>query len=47
MATVSELRRRKRYLRQEGGLVWTVIAVVASAAAVLYTVQSQGWLNLF
>lgn len=47
MALVNELRRRKRYLRQEGGLTWTIVAVVVSAAAVLYTVQSQGWLYLF
>jgi hypothetical protein len=47
MALVTELRRRKRFLRQEGGLTWTVVAVLLSAAAVLYTAQSQGWLYLF
>jgi hypothetical protein len=47
MAVVNELRRRKRYLRQEGGLTWTVVAVLVSAAAVLYTAQSLGWLYLF
>lgn len=47
MAVQSELRRRKRYLRQEGGFTWTVIAIVVSTAAVLAIVQSTGWLYLF
>jgi len=44
MTLVTELRRRKRYLRREGGFTWTAVAILLSAGAVLLTAQMAGWL---
>jgi hypothetical protein len=44
MALVTELRRRRRYLRQEGGLAWTAVAILLSASVALLTGQLAGWL---
>lgn len=47
MSVVTELRRRRRFLRREGGLMWAGIAIVLSAAITLGAAQALGWVYLF
>jgi hypothetical protein len=44
MALVTELRHRRRFLRQEGGLAWTAVAILLSGGIALLTGQLAGWL---
>ena len=44
MTFVTELRRRKRYLRREGGFTWTAVAILLSAGVAMLTFQMAGWL---
>ena len=44
MTLVTELRRRRRYLRREGAFTWTAVAVFLSAGVIVLTAQMAGWL---
>lgn len=44
MSLVTELRRRRRYLRREGGFTWTAVAILLSAGIALLTIQFAGWM---